>query len=96
MIDYMNPASRRSAGVVFDNKAQMPNERIGAIRVPTVIFHAKDDTLQLYRNAEFAATHIPEARLISFDRGGHLLVAVEQSVIRQVTAQHILKYANSQ
>jgi len=92
IIDYMNPVSLRSVGAAFDNKATMPNERIAAIRAPALIFHAKDDTLQLYRNAEFAASTIPGARLVSFDRGGHLLISVEQSTIRTVTQKHILDH----
>lgn len=58
IIDYMNPVSQRSAGAAFDNKATMPNERIAAVRASTLIFHATDDTLQLYHNAEFAASTI--------------------------------------
>jgi pimeloyl-ACP methyl ester carboxylesterase len=60
-------------------------ERIVAVRAPTLIFHAKDDTLQLHRNAEFAASTIPGARLVSFERGGHLLIAIEQTTIREDT-----------
>jgi 2-hydroxy-6-oxonona-2,4-dienedioate hydrolase len=92
LIDYMNPVSPRSAGVAFDNKATMPNERIAAVRAPTLIFHAKDDTLQLYHNAEFAASTIPGAKLVSFQRGGHLLMSVEQSTIRTVMQKHILDH----
>ena len=59
ILDYMNPVSLRSAGVAFDNKAKMPRERIVAVKAPTLIFHATGDTLQLYRNAQFAASAIP-------------------------------------
>jgi 2-hydroxy-6-oxonona-2,4-dienedioate hydrolase len=92
VIDYMNPVSLRSDGAAFDNKATMPNERIAAIRAPTLIFHATDDTLQLYHNAQFAASTIPGARLVSFQRGGHLLMAVEQSTIRTIMQKHILDH----
>ncbi len=92
IIDYMNPVSPRYAGVTFDNRATMPNERIVAVRAPTLIFHATDDTLQIYHNAEFAAATIPGARLVSFERGGHLLMSVEQSTIRPVLQQHILDH----
>ena len=92
IIDYMNPVSQRSAGAAFDNKATMPNERIASIQAPTLIFHAKDDTLQLYHNAEFAASTIPGARLVSFERGGHLLMIVEQSTIRTDMQKHILDH----
>jgi 2-hydroxy-6-oxonona-2,4-dienedioate hydrolase len=92
IIDYMNPVSLRSDGAAFDNKAKMPNERIAAIRAPTLIFHATDDTLQLYHNAEFAASNIPGAKLVSFGRGGHLLIIVEQPTIRTAMQKHILDH----
>lgn len=94
IIDFMNPVSLRAAGVRFDNQAALPNERIAGIRAPTLIVHAKDDTLQRYRNAEFAATTIPGARLVSFDRGGHLLMAVEQPAIRAYVQGHLAAYAD--
>ncbi len=93
VIDFMNPVSVRAAGVTFDNRAAMPNERIAAVRAPTLILHARDDTLQLFRNAEFAAAVIPGSRLVSFERGGHLLLAVEQARIRALVAEHLLASA---
>lgn len=89
VITYMNPASVRSAGAAFDNAAAMPNERIAAIRAPTLIIHAKDDALQLFHNAEFAAAAIPDARLLAFERGGHLLMVTEQAAIRDAVHRHI-------
>ncbi|OPY51414.1 MAG: Proline iminopeptidase [Methanosaeta sp. PtaU1.Bin112] len=94
IVDYMNPVSLRSAGVSFDNKAKMPDERIAAIKAPTLIFHATDDALQLYRNAQFAASTIPGSRLVSFKRGGHLLLAVEEPAIKNQTEKHILEHIN--
>jgi 2-hydroxy-6-oxonona-2,4-dienedioate hydrolase len=92
VIDYMNPVSPRSAGATFDNRAALPNERVAAIRAPTLILHATDDALQLFHNADFAAEHIPGARLVRFDHGGHLLIAVEQEAIRAATRRHILDH----
>ncbi len=74
IIDFMNPVAPRSAGTVFDNQTAMPNERIAAIRAQTVIFHAADDGLQLYRNAEYAAARSPGTKLVRFERGGHLVI----------------------
>jgi pimeloyl-ACP methyl ester carboxylesterase len=93
LIDGMNPVSRRAAGAAFDNEARMPNERIAAIRAPTLVLHARDDSLQIFRHAEFAAAQIPGARLVTFDRGGHLLLAVEQARVRELTTQHVLNHA---
>lgn len=89
LIDLMNPVAPRAAGVRFDNGAAMPDARIAGIRAPTLILHARDDTLQLFHNAEFAARHIAGARLVAFDRGGHLLLAVEQPAVRRLVAEHI-------
>lgn len=89
-IDYMNPVSLRTDGVNFDNKAALPGKRIAAIQAPTLIFHAVDDTLQLFHNAEFAASTIPGAKLVRFERGGHLLMAVELASIRSAMQKHIL------
>jgi pimeloyl-ACP methyl ester carboxylesterase len=89
VIDFMNPVSPRAKGVTFDNRAALPNERIAAIGAATLILHAKDDTLQLYRNAEFAAAAIKGSRLVPFDQGGHLVLAVEQTRIRELLAAHL-------
>jgi len=94
IIEEMNPVSPRSAGVVFDNRAALPGDRIAAIQAPTLIVHAADDTLQPYHNAEFAAATIPGARLVRFERGGHLLMAVEQATISAAVQKYILDHAS--
>ena len=91
-IDEMNPVALRSAGVVFDNQAKLPGERIAAITAPTLILHATDDTLQLYHNAEFAAATIPNAKRVRFERGGHFLIGVEQSTVSAAVRTHILDH----
>lgn len=48
-INFMNPVSLRSAGAAFENTATLPGDRIAAITAPTLIFHATDDTLQLFQ-----------------------------------------------
>ena len=93
VIENMAPVAPRYAGVAFDNTATMPNERVTAIRAPTLIVHATDDALQLFHNAEYAAAHIPGARLISFNRGGHLLLVVEQLAIQTEVRQFMLAHA---
>jgi pimeloyl-ACP methyl ester carboxylesterase len=90
IVEGMNPVEPRGAGAAFDNQAKMPNQRIAAIAAPTLILHAKDDTLQLFDNAEFAAATISHARLVSFEHGGHLLLAVEQPAIQSLVERHIV------
>jgi 2-hydroxy-6-oxonona-2,4-dienedioate hydrolase len=93
VIEEMNPASLRIAGVMFDNRAMMPDGEIAGIQAPTLILHATNDTLQLYDHAEFAAATIPDARLVRFERGGHLLMGVEQDTVRAAVQEHILDHA---
>ncbi len=90
VIDGMNPVAPRAAGAAFDNEAALPDARIAAVRAPTLVVHAEDDRLQLYHNAEYAVRTIPDARLMSFARGGHLLMAVELAAVREAVQGHIL------
>jgi pimeloyl-ACP methyl ester carboxylesterase len=89
VIDRMSPAAPRAAGAAFDNRAALPNARIAAVQAPTLVVHATDDRLQLFHNAESAARTIPDARLVSYTRGGHLLMAVELAAIRKAVRDHI-------
>jgi pimeloyl-ACP methyl ester carboxylesterase len=89
IIDEMNPASLRAAGALFDNHAELPGKRVEGIKAPTLIIHAKDDTLQQFHNAEFTAKIIPEAQLLSFEKGGHLILAIEQATIQLAIQKHI-------
>jgi pimeloyl-ACP methyl ester carboxylesterase len=89
-IDYMNPASLRYEGAIFDNSRALPGDRIAGIRTPTLIIHAEDDTLQLYDNATFAAATIPGAELLRFETGGHFVITIEQETVRAAVRQHIL------
>lgn len=92
MLKTMHPASLRSRGVVFDNEASLPGKRITAIESPTLIVHAKDDGLQLYRNAVFAAINIPHAQLVSFETGGHMVIVTQSATIRAAVKKHILAH----
>ncbi len=95
VIDYMNPVAPRAAGATFDNQARLPGQRLAGISAPTLIVHAVDDTLQLYHNAEFAVATIPGAKLMSFESGGHVVMAVEQEAIRAGVQSHIIRNAGS-
>jgi pimeloyl-ACP methyl ester carboxylesterase len=92
-IDDMNPASLRNAGVVFDHTREVPGPRIAGIRVPTLVIHAQDDTLQPYRNAEFFSSTIPGARLLSFQAGGHIAALIEAAAVGSAVQKHILDNA---
>ena len=47
---------------------------------PTLIISARDDLFKTLPAAEFAASRIPDSKLIAFDTGGHLLVGHDAEV----------------
>ena len=80
----MHPMSLRRAGIYNDRKELrilssevFPLERI---TVPILIIHAKDDSLQPFTHAQYLADHNAGARLVAFERGGHLLVGHHDEV----------------
>ena len=90
LIENMNPASLRKKGAAFDHDAQLPNSRITRIRIPTLVIHAKDDTLQPYQNAVFVNANIPGSRLISFEKGGHFAMIIHEAIVSKEVQKHIL------
>lgn len=93
LIESMRPVSLRTPGVRVDHSQTLPGDEIAGIQAPTLIVHAEDDGLQLFDNARFAAAQIPGARLLRFERGGHLVAITEQEIIRREVQEHILGHA---
>lgn len=76
MLRVMQPMSARQAGMYNDRivgqaEINLPLENIKA---PTLVFHAKDDGLVNFEYGLYTAQHIPNAKFVSFENGGHLLV----------------------
>ena len=92
LMEGMRPASLRARGAAFDNLAPLPGARIAGITDPTLVIHAEDDRLQLFENARFAKATIPGARLLAFERGGHLVAITEQPTVREAVRGHILDH----
>ena len=74
----MHPISMRSPGIYNDRAAlstlpsqTYPLERITA---PTLVIHGTLDSLQPFTHAQHTAGHIPGARLVALDGGGHIPV----------------------
>jgi 2-hydroxy-6-oxonona-2,4-dienedioate hydrolase len=76
MLRVMQPMSARQAGMYNDRivgqaEINLPLENIKA---PTLVFHAKDDGLVNFEFGQYTARHIPDAKIVPFESGGHLLV----------------------
>jgi pimeloyl-ACP methyl ester carboxylesterase len=85
MLDTMHPMTKRYPGTINDGE-MIRREPLSTnkITAPTLILHARDDTLVSYHHAEHAHGVIKGSRLVLFDSGGHALLpqlaAVRQNV----------------
>ena len=70
------PVSQRRLGLLNDAHNQMSSEAFALERIstPTLLISAEDDLYKTLPNAQIAAARIPNARLIAFETGGHLLL----------------------
>jgi pimeloyl-ACP methyl ester carboxylesterase len=90
LLDTMLPAVSRMPGIEYDSwqgvsPSQWPLEMID---VPTLVIHARDDTLIPFSHGENSASRIPQAQLVAFPTGGHLIFIFE----RKKVAQHISSF----
>ncbi|MGE0408402.1 MAG: alpha/beta fold hydrolase [Amphiplicatus sp.] len=81
----IQPLSRRFPGINIDSQADLHRLPLEAISAPTLVISAKDDLFNTLPAAQFAAETIPNAELIVFETGGHLLVGHEQEVRSNVS-----------
>jgi len=76
MLRVMQPMSARQAGMYNDRiigqaEINLPLENVKTL---TLVFHAKDDGLVDFEYGQYTAQHIPNAKFVPFESGGHLLV----------------------
>jgi pimeloyl-ACP methyl ester carboxylesterase len=76
-MDGVFPARPRVRGVVFDaydSNPRVADIRFSEIKVRTLIVHAEDDPGPPYPGAVEMARNIPGSRLLTIERGGHLML----------------------
>jgi pimeloyl-ACP methyl ester carboxylesterase len=89
-VDSLNPISLREDGIYHDRDTLdvLPEDgfTLERITVPTLVVHAVDDGLQPYSHGENTATKVPDAKFLSYDEGGHLLLLQLDDVREKVAA----------
>lgn len=80
------PASDRIAGIENEVAAVDPEATydLEAIRAPALVVHCRDDRLNPSSIAESIADRLPDAELIEFESGGHLLLTHHSSLRDQI------------
>lgn len=83
-------SSRCREGLINDMRqwAQMPIYPLPQVRVPTLIFHSRNDNSVPYTIAEFTAT-IPQSKLLTFEDGGHTCYLVHAEVTEPATIEFL-------
>jgi pimeloyl-ACP methyl ester carboxylesterase len=79
------PLSRRFAGINIDSTPNLHPLPLERIAVPTLVMSARDDQFNTAPAAEYAAAHNPNAKLVIYDTGGHLLVGHETESKKLIT-----------
>ncbi len=74
IVSNVQPLSVRFPGINIDSKPALHRLPLEKIMVPTLVISARDDLFNTLPAAEFAAGGIPNAKLVVFGTGGHLLV----------------------
>jgi 2-hydroxy-6-oxonona-2,4-dienedioate hydrolase len=74
VVRKVHPLSSRFAGIDIDSAPDLHEAPLNRIAAPTLIVSARDDLFNTAPAAEFAARNIAGAKLIVYERGGHLLV----------------------
>jgi 2-hydroxy-6-oxonona-2,4-dienedioate hydrolase len=80
IVGAIEPLSLRLPGINVDCNPDLRELPLGKITALTLIISARDDGFNTLPAAEFAASKIPNAKLIIYDTGGHLLVGHQESV----------------
>ena len=87
VVESILPASERRVGLLNEGRLQRPGNLypLEKIAVPTLLISAADDLYRTLPVARHAASIIPDARLLEFEMGGHLLLGHQDDVQREVS-----------
>ena len=86
VIERIMPVSARRLGLLNDAAVVGSLERyeLERIAAPALIFAARDCGFGTFEPARYTAQHIPGARFVAFETGGHLCVGHQAEIIEEV------------
>jgi pimeloyl-ACP methyl ester carboxylesterase len=82
MLEHILPIAQRRLGLLNEAAVIPSLERyeLEMIRVPTLAIACADDLFGTYDGARYTAEHVPGARFIGYETGGHLCVGHQQEM----------------
>lgn len=72
-------AARRNGQILEQHMSAYDAKQIKHIQAPTLVLHARDDTLVAFEQGEFTARKIPGAHFIPMQQGGHLALMLKSN-----------------
>lgn len=83
VLESILPIAPRRLGLLNDAAVTSTLSRydLERIRVPTFLMSTEDDLYGTYDGARYTAEHVPGAKFLGFDRGGHLWVGHQEEVL---------------
>ena len=84
---HVLPIREREKGLWNDSTISpaLPRYDLEHITTPTLLLAAQDDLYGTYENARYTAEHIPGAKFIGYETGGHLLLGHMTEALDSVT-----------
>lgn len=79
--------SATNHSVLFD-RGDSWNGRLAAMKVPLLVIHGTDDPVFAVENGKMIAAAVPDARLVTLDRGGHEINPGHWEMIVNAIADH--------
>ncbi|MGI6336750.1 MAG: alpha/beta fold hydrolase [Eubacteriales bacterium] len=99
-VENIQPISERKTGAILDGEKTNPDmERnfdqypIESLKMPTLILHAKDDSVASFEKTRLAVPRFPNCTFIAFEDGGHMMAGHEQEINEAL--DHFLSQSSS-
>lgn len=76
LVDRILPITLRSAGMWNDSvtNGSPPRYNLENLRAPALLIVAEDDLYKTFQYAKYSSEHMPNARLLIYPTGGHILI----------------------
>ena len=95
-LESIEPMGARRNGQLLEQRmSEYDAEQIRTIQVPTLVMHARDDTLISFEQGEFTARNIPGAQFIAMEKGGHLALMLNINAGARGRLREFLEQYNS-
>ena len=84
---HVLPVSRRRHGLLNDAAVvtTLPRFELERVQAPTLIISARDDLYRTFAGSRYSAEHIPTARFIGCETGGHARLGHHRKVTGEIT-----------